>query len=254
MNQHKIDLQKLMYLDQFPLSNKYDPMWVLENQMGPNVLWLTEKLMEVMSLKPGMRILDMGCGRGISSIFLAKEFGLQVWATDLWITATDNWKRIRSTGVENMVFPINAEAHSLPFADEFFDAAVSMDAYHYFGTDDLYLGHYFEKLIKHDGKIGIVVPGLLKEFDDRVPEVLMPFWNWEYYTFHSPEWWKKHFEKTSNVVVDFADSIDLGWQLWLKWHHIRQQKEFPFDENEAAMLERDNGQNLGFTRLVATRK
>jgi cyclopropane fatty-acyl-phospholipid synthase-like methyltransferase len=49
---------------------------------------LTEALSQVMTLEPGMRVLDMGCGRAVSSIFLAKEFGLQVWATDLWIAAT----------------------------------------------------------------------------------------------------------------------------------------------------------------------
>src|SRR5512137_2587143 len=123
----------------FPRAEKYDLNWVFENHMGPNVLWLAEAAAEHMDLKPGMRVLDMGCGKAISSIFLAKEFGVQVWATDLWIGANENWRRIREAGVEDRVYPIHAEAHALPFAEEFFDAAVSMDAYHYFGTDDLYL-------------------------------------------------------------------------------------------------------------------
>jgi len=254
MGTKMIELSQSLSLSQFPLSGKYDPMWVLENQMGPNVLWLTEALMEILHLKPGMRVLDMGCGRAISSIFLAKEFGLQVWATDLWITATDNWKRIRSAGVENQVFPINTEAHSLPFADEFFDAAVSMDAYHYFGTDDLYLGKYFERLIKHGGSIGIVVPGLLYEFTHGVPNNLKPFWNWEFGSFHSPDWWKSHFEKTGKVLVDLADSIPDGWKYWLKWQEIQLEHEFPYDETEAALLRVDAGEHLGFTRLVAHRK
>ena len=122
---------------EFPRSAKYDPDWVLDNMMGPNALWLTEALAGCMDLSPAMRVLDMGCGTGLSSIFLAKEYGVQVWATDLWIDATDNLERIRAAGVEDRVFPIHAEAHALPFADGFFDAMVSVDAYHYFGTDDL---------------------------------------------------------------------------------------------------------------------
>lgn len=102
----------MLRVEQFPLSSKYDPEWVLENEMGPNVLWMTEALCEKMKLEPGMRVLDMGCGRSMSSIFLAKEFGVQVWATDLWISATDNWERIREAGVEDRVFPIHAEARS----------------------------------------------------------------------------------------------------------------------------------------------
>ena len=30
--------------------------------MGPNVLWLTDALTQVLDLRPGMRVLDMGCG------------------------------------------------------------------------------------------------------------------------------------------------------------------------------------------------
>ena len=131
------DLRAALTLDQFPRAATYDPRWTLDNLMGPNVLWLTEALSQVMDLQPGMRVLDLGCGRAISSIFLAKEWDLQVWATDLWISASDNWQRVITAGMRDLVFPIHAEAHDLPFADGFFDALVSMDAYHYFGTDDL---------------------------------------------------------------------------------------------------------------------
>ena len=75
----------ILYNEKFPFSNKYDPNWVLDNSMGPNALWLTEWLCETMDLKPDMRVLDLGCGRALSSVFLAKEFGVQVWAYDLWI-------------------------------------------------------------------------------------------------------------------------------------------------------------------------
>lgn len=107
--------------------------------MGPSSTWLAEFLIEKMDIKPGMRVLDLGCGKSMSSIFLAKEFGVQVWAADLWINASDNEKRIKQAGVDHLVYPINAEAHTLPFAHDFFDAIVSLDAYHYFGTAELYL-------------------------------------------------------------------------------------------------------------------
>ena len=103
--------------------------------MGPNVLWFTEALCQKMEMKPGMRVLDLGCGTAMSSIFLTKEYGVQVWATDLWIRASENYGRICTEGVEDTVFPIHADARQLPFADEFFDAIVSIDSYHYFGTD-----------------------------------------------------------------------------------------------------------------------
>ena len=66
----------------YPRASAYDPEWVLEYLMGPNVLWLAEALSQKLELRPGMRVLDMGCGKAMSSIFLAKEFGIQVWATE----------------------------------------------------------------------------------------------------------------------------------------------------------------------------
>lgn len=47
-----------------------------------------------------MKILDLGCGKGLTSIFLAKEFGVQVYATDLWITAAENFERFKSSGLK----------------------------------------------------------------------------------------------------------------------------------------------------------
>ena len=119
---------------EFPLSAKYDPHWILDNHMGPNVLWLTEILTQKLDLHPSMKVLDLGCGKALSSIFLAREFGVQVWAVDLWISAEENAERIRAVGLQGQVIPIHAEAHSLPFEDGFFDAAVSLDAYHYVPT------------------------------------------------------------------------------------------------------------------------
>ena len=182
---------------EFPRSSSYDLECVLENLMGPNVLWLAESLTSVMDLRPGMRVLDMGCGKAVSSIFLAKEFGVRVWATDLWISATENWRRIREAGVEELVFPVHAEAHSMPYAHEFFDAIVSFDAYHYFGTEDLYLGQYFAPLAKPGAPIGIVVPRLVEEFDAHPPEHLAAQWaeHSDFWSFHSPAWWKRHWGK-----------------------------------------------------------
>jgi cyclopropane fatty-acyl-phospholipid synthase-like methyltransferase len=125
----------------YPRSNNYDPNWVFENQMGPNALWLMEALVEVLPIEPGMRVLDLGCGKAMTSVFLAKEFGAEIWATDLWIDASANQERICEAGVEKLVVPIHSEAHALPFAQGFFDVIVSVDAYQYFGTADLYLGY-----------------------------------------------------------------------------------------------------------------
>src|SRR4029079_4863363 len=126
----------------FPRASLYNPEWLMTNaSAGANTLWLTEWLYEVRELRSGMRVLDVGCGRAVSSIFLRREFGVQVWAADLWFSPAENIQRIRAAGVEEGVFPLHADARSLPFAPEFFDAIVCVDCFNYFGTDDLYLNY-----------------------------------------------------------------------------------------------------------------
>src|SRR5687768_605633 len=119
MSEPRVDLASELRLEQFPRSAAYDPVWVLERLMGPNVLWLTAVLTQVMPLEAGSRVLDVGCGRAVSSVFLAREFHLQVWATVLGMGATENWKTVTEAGVGDRVFPIYAEAHALPFVDGF---------------------------------------------------------------------------------------------------------------------------------------
>jgi ubiquinone/menaquinone biosynthesis C-methylase UbiE len=65
--------------DRFPRSSQYHPDWLVANVSGgANSLWLTEWLAPALDLRPGMRVLDLGCGRACSSIFLRREFGVQV--------------------------------------------------------------------------------------------------------------------------------------------------------------------------------
>ena len=150
---------KRLVSERFPRSSTYHPEWIIASVSGgANALWLTEWLAEALDLRPGMRVLDLGCGRAMSSIFLRREFGVQVWATDLWFSASENIQRIRDAGVEDGVFPIHADARSLPFAAEFFDAIVSIDSFFYYGTDDLYL-NYLARFVKPGGQVGIAGAG-----------------------------------------------------------------------------------------------
>ena len=147
--------------DRFPRASGYHPEWVLAGVSGgANPLWLTEWLTESLDLRPGMRVLDLGCGRAMSSVFLRREFDVQVWATDLWFSASENIQRVRDAGVEDGVFPVHADARSLPFAEGFFDAVVSIDSFMYYGTDDMYL-NYLARFVKPGGPVGIALAGLI---------------------------------------------------------------------------------------------
>ncbi|MEZ5216161.1 MAG: methyltransferase domain-containing protein [Ilumatobacteraceae bacterium] len=242
--------------ERYTRSNGYDPAWVTANQMGPNALWLTESLTEIMTIEPGMKVLDLGCGRAMSSIFLAREFGASAWATDLWIPASENQQRIVEAGVADLVTPIHAEAHTLPFAADFFDAIVSLDAYQYFGTDDLYLGYLLD-FLKPERQLGIVVPGTTRELGAEIPATLEPFWEWDFCCWHSPDWWRTHWAKTGKVGVDHADLMEDGWRDWLRFNDFITPHVTGWWVDEVAvthdMLLADHGTEFGFARVLATK-
>lgn len=261
MSTNEINLQELLHNENFPLSAKYDPQWVVENQMGPNALWLTEWLCRDMDLKPGMRVLDMGCGRCLSSVFLAREFGVQVWATDLWIKASDNWQRVCQAGLEDKIFPIHAEAHALPYAQGFFDAIVSLDSYHYYGTDDTYF-QQFHKFVRPGGQIGLVVPGLMRDVDGPIPEHLTRkqasggvFWpqDSDCWSFHTARWWRRLWERTGLARIERAEAMLDGWRMWLQFEKAVDAAGTSHFPSDVEALEADAGRYMGLIRMIARR-
>jgi len=242
----------------YPKTEKYDSDWIEQNWMGPNPLALLEDLCEHLELRPGMKVLDMGCGKGITSIFLAKEYGVTVFANDLWISATDNLRRFNEAGVADKVFPIHAEAHALPYAEGFFDAAIAIDCYHYFGASETYFVDVFSKLVKPGGQLGIVVPGLTREFEKGYPDTLEKLWIPEYFPFHSNKWWRALWEKTGlckiTACYDIEDSREM-WQAWADWSLDNFEREYGLPgDDDAKLLEADTNNDLALIALAGVKR
>jgi cyclopropane fatty-acyl-phospholipid synthase-like methyltransferase len=236
--------------ERFPRASTYNPEWLLAGVSGAaNPLWLTEWICEALDLQPGMRVLDLGCGRALSSVFLHRERRVQVWATDLWFSAAENLQRIRDAGVDDAVFPIHADARSLPFAAEFFDAVISIDSFYYYGTDALYL-NYLAQFVKPGGPVAIAGAGLMREIEGPVPEHLRAWWTGDLWSLHSAQWWRQHWERTGIVEVAQADSLRDGWRLWLEW----LQSVAPDNLTEIRALQADAGAYLGYVRVVGRRR
>jgi SAM-dependent methyltransferase len=196
-----------------------------------------------------MRVLDLGCGRAASSILLCREFGVHVWATDLWFSASENLQRIRDAGVEDGVFPVHADARALPFATDFFDAIVSIDSFVYYGTDDLYL-NYLARFVKPKGWVGIAGAGLMREIEGEIPKHLRAWWTPEHWCLRSARWWRRHWERTGIVGIEVADTMPAGWKRWLDW----QRFAAPDNKVEIEALEADRGRYLGYVRVAGRRR
>jgi cyclopropane fatty-acyl-phospholipid synthase-like methyltransferase len=240
-------MTQFLFNDRFPRSNQYNPVWAMENPMGANPLWLTEWLTQHIDLQPDMRVLDLGCGKAKSSIFLAREYDVEVWAVDLWTGADENLVRVEDAGVSDRVVPIHADARQLPFAGEFFDAVVCIDSFQYFGTDDLYL-NYLAHFVREGATLAFVSAGQMQEFGQSVPDHLKRLWTGDYWTLHTSEWWKRHVEKAGLFEVTHAGTMPDGCRLWLEWAEATHSAAW---YREA--LKADQGRYLGYTSIVARR-
>ena len=221
----------------------FDKDFLLENMMGPNCVRIAEELTQKIQLSSEMRILDLGCGTGLTSIFLAKEFGAQIFATDLWINPTDNYERFKTFGFENQIIPIHAEAH------DYFDAVISVDAYHYFGIAPDYLDTHIVPLLKKNGIIAVSVPGLQKDFSNGVPDVLKPFWQ-EDMNFYSRNWWEALWVQSPNIIIKECFSHQCHKEAWKDWLECNNS----YAQEDVKMMEAENGDYFDTIGIIATVK
>lgn len=226
-------------------ADKYDKNFLTQNMMGPNSMIILEELLEAVPLKRGMRVLDLGCGNGLTSVFLAKEYGVQVFAVDLWISATDNYKRFESLGLSQPIIPIHADAEALPFADGFFDAVVSVDSYHYFGNNSTYFDQHLGKLLKPNGLVALAFPGMKGEILPHIPAEMAPFWPKEALPmWHSIDWWREVLPpQLAQVHITQMKCFDRAWGDWL-------QTENPYAIGDRAMMQADGGRYMNLISVT----
>jgi len=230
----------------FGKNTNFDKDFLLQNMMGPNCVRILEELTENIEINPDMRILDLACGCGLTSIYLAQEYNTTVFAADLWICPTENYRRFKEFGLENKVIPIHTEAHALPFADEYFDAVFCIDAFHYFGADENYLDKHLAPLVKKGGIIAVSIPGLKKEFANGVPEELMPFWQ-DDINFYTLDWWKALWQQSDKIEIIHAFSHlchSLAWEEWL-------ESPNPYAVRDIDMMAAEGGKYFDTIGLIA---
>ncbi len=227
----------------------YNRDFLNANMMGPNSMLILEELLQNIELKKGMRVLDLGCGRGLTSIFLAKEYGVQVFSLDLWIPASENYARFKEMGVDELAVPIHADANEMPFADGYFDAVISVDAYHYIGNNDTFFAEKVKPLLKKNALVALAFPGMKCEVHQNVPEDMKPYWDDEALSmWQSIDWWRPKFEhELDNMNIWQMECFDEAWSDWLATDN-------PYAVDDRAMIKTDNGRFMNLIGITGTLK
>ena len=194
-------------------SKKYDRAMVRKCMAGPNALYLTEELTDSMRLEAGMLVLDLGCGRGLSSVFLAREYGVSVYAVDKNEYASETLNMLRDQGLDSRVYPIQADAAALPVPPGTMDALVCVNAYHNFGME----AGFFETRLKP-----LLKPGAQAN---------------ENPVFWSAAEWRRWFE-SEGLGIDVCEELRCTERAWKEWMTV-SMPELSDEEYERVKLNPD---------------
>ncbi len=99
-----------------------------EGMRGYTTVAQVDALAERLALRPGMRLLDIGAGRGWPGLHLARTTRCRVVLTDLPPAALRNgMERARRRRLDRRCSFLVASGNSLPFRPRVFDAVVHTD-------------------------------------------------------------------------------------------------------------------------------
>lgn len=236
----------------YPLSNQYLDEKYTSMIMGPHPLKLCEELLKNSRIKKGEIVCDLGSGKGLTSLFLAKEYGYRVYACDLWSDPKDNQAFFTLEGMkEEQLKAVKADANHMPFEKEFFDAIVCVDSYNYFGRDPLFLDDKLLPFLKKGGYIYIAIPGMKKDLHDHLPKELLLSWNEEQLDYiHDIPYWKNILKQCKGAKIIEIQEMESNEEVWNDW--LKQDN--PYAIQDRLSMEKGAGKYLNFIQIVLEKK
>lgn len=233
-------------------SEKYNTPELQSKIMGPNPIKLEEELLLDCKIPAGSVVCDLGSGQGLTSVFLAKEYGFTVYAADLWSDPDENRKFFDSMGLSReQIVPVKADATDLPFEKDFFDGLVCVDSYNYFGRDKSFLDEKLLPFIKSGGYIYLAITGMKKDLHDNIPPELLLSWTPEQLDYiHDADYWKDIVSACKGAEVISVSEMESNEEVWADW--LKQDNEYAVGDRKT--MEAGGGKYLNFISVVLKKK
>jgi SAM-dependent methyltransferase len=189
---------------------------------GGGGMYLAIKMLRTLRLQPGQVVLDLGCGKGETSIFLAEHYGVQVKALDLWTSAEFLEQKFAARGIGDRISAVQMDAtQPLPYAENEFDAIFCMNSFNFYGANPGFLEHLLKHL-KPGGQLCLGSEVLSAEFTSAQltnppyvyafklppPNEQVDVFTDDFIKQHTPGWWRDFFQASGLLEVETCDELD----------------------------------------------
>jgi ubiquinone/menaquinone biosynthesis C-methylase UbiE len=128
-------------------------------EMENHHISITQQTLALMKLKPGERVLDLGCGAGWASRLLAQlvsggDRPGQVVGLDV---SDEMIRRARATSqqYDNILFVVGS-AQQIPWQEDFFDKVLSVESFYYYGDQGSALDEV-RRVMAPGGELNILI-------------------------------------------------------------------------------------------------
>ena len=228
----------------YPELERYSRDDCYQDFFGGGGLYLAVQMLRTLRLKPDDLVLDLGCGKGATSVFLAKHYGVRVVALDLWTSAEFLDEKFRAAGFTDRISAIQMDAtQPLPFPEDYFDAIFCMNSFNFYGGSRAFLKHALQHL-KPKGQLCIGSEALSEEFTEQQlinpppiyafrlphPNEHVDVFEDDFKKQHTPNWWRDLFQSSGLLNVECCHELedaDVIYEELVRYEHEHQID--PFD-------------------------